>query len=403
MRWAKTDHIAIALSGGVDSIVLYHLLNEEYENTYKSLTVMHVNHGVREESDGEERVLEKLACENGHLFLSTKLDIESFTQQKGRTARYQFFRDMMERHHIDYCLTAHHKDDDIETVLYELLSGRHLYGVGIKPVHDTFLRPMLGVHKKEIKRYADRHKLTILEDASNESDHYTRNYIRHHIVPLIDAHPSLQRDALTVFKRDYLEMESLVKSHACAFLKDKHMHSRKSFNELNRVVQLRVLSVLFDAYIERSFLEECVSVLRSDRAQIELIKDDKALVVSYDSFTVIEKVEEEIIEELVITSPGKYSFNGYMIVVESLNTSITARTRRPGDRITIPNLGTKKVNRVFIDEKVPNDLRDKMPIIVIPDGQIIAVGPIYNIIKSFNHLKFDINLEIKESFHDIKK
>ena len=52
VRWAKTDHIAIALSGGVDSIVLYHLLNEEYENTYKSLTVMHVNHGVREESDG---------------------------------------------------------------------------------------------------------------------------------------------------------------------------------------------------------------------------------------------------------------------------------------------------------------------------------------------------------------
>src|SRR5699024_10376352 len=158
--------------------------------------------------------------------------------------------------------------------------------------------------------YENRHKLTILEDASNESDHYTRNYIRHHIVPLIDAHPSLQRDALTVFKRDYLEMESLVKSHACAFLKDKHTHSRKSFNELNRVVQLLVLSVLFDAYIERSFLEECVSVLRSDRAQIELIKDDKALVVSYDSFTVIEKVEEEIIEELVITSPGKYSFNG---------------------------------------------------------------------------------------------
>src|SRR5699024_1373277 len=198
-------------------------------------------------------------------------------------------------------------------------------------------------------------------------------------------------------------MASLVKSHVYAFLKDIHTHSRSSFNELNKVVQLRVLSVLFDAYIERSFLEECVSVLRSDRAQIELIKDDKALVVSYDSFTVIEKVEEEIIEELVITSPGKYSFNGYMIVVESLNTSITARTRRPGDRITIPNLGTKKVNRVFIDEKVPNDLRDKMPIIVIPDGQIIAVGPIYNIIKSFNHLKFDINLEIKESFHDIKK
>ena len=56
VRWAKTDHIAIALSGGVDSIVLYHLLNEEYKNTYKSLTVMHVNHGVREESDGEEQI-----------------------------------------------------------------------------------------------------------------------------------------------------------------------------------------------------------------------------------------------------------------------------------------------------------------------------------------------------------
>lgn len=396
MRWAKTDHIAIALSGGVDSSVLYHMLSTSYKDTYQSLTIFHVNHGVRVESKHEQEVLERLALKNGHVFLSIRLELDDFTQQKGRTARYQFFSAMMESHGIDYCLTAHHADDDVETILHELLSTRHLYGVGIKERHGKFLRPMLHLSKVKILDYAKTYGVLVLEDVSNERDDYTRNYIRHNVVPAIDVHPSLSTKALLQFKEDFSDMDSLVTETAKAFLKDKNAFNRDAFNELNKIVKLRVLSILFNDYIERAFIEECVSILERNTAQAELSKNDFKLVVSYDTFTV-KKIDDEIIDEVrVISSPGKYKFNGYTIDVELVEEPITVRTRRVGDRILLPNLGTKKVNRIFIDKKIPNHLRDKMPIIVNSDGQIIAVGPIYNIIKSFNHLKFDIKLDIKE-------
>lgn len=400
--WKETDSIALALSGGIDSMVLYHLLRTTYRHTYQNLTLFHVNHGVRKESDEEERILRTLAKQHGHQFLSKKLNIEAFTQQKGRIERYNFFTEMMESHRIDFCLTAHHQDDNIETILQELLTNRYLYGIGIPLQEGKFLRPMINLKKERIFEYATRKEVRYLLDASNERDDYTRNYLRHHVISAIDDHEHLQLESLLHFRNDYNKMLEVVETDAENFIGKNTVHTRSAFNELNHMVKVCVLSKLFQGYVERSYIEECIRMLKSDVAQNVVKSNVHALNISYDTFFVQEEVEKEdvLVNCMEIVSIGKHLFNGYEINVTHISEPIIVRTKKPGDRINIPNLGTKKISRVFIDKKIPNSERKKMPIVMKLDGQIIAVGPIYNIIKSLNKKKQDINLEIKECSHD---
>ncbi|OFL49456.1 MULTISPECIES: tRNA lysidine(34) synthetase TilS [unclassified Nosocomiicoccus] len=392
VTWTPSDNIAIALSGGIDSTVLYHLLTTRYRDTYRELYILHVNHGSREASIGEEQALRKMADSDGYVFLSTTLNLDKFSQRKGRDLRYAFFYDMLNEYDIDYCLTAHHKDDDFETIMFELLTGRHLKGIGIPSQFGKVLRPMMSVRLQEIEQYAHEHRLEYFEDHTNDTNDYTRNYIRHEVLPNIEQHDELHLESLTQFKEDYNEMTQYFKQEAESFLKDKPV-SRKRFNACSHILKVYILNRWLN--VGRAYSEEMIRLLQSDTSQFELPVGEQSFVCSYDDCYVIS--DRMFDEEMTIDDAGTYYFNGYKITVDG-SPNLTVRTFQPGDRVAIPNVGTKKVNRLFIDKKISHEKRKTMPIIVDDTGTIVAVGNIYNIIELLSNFKIDLHVE--ELYYD---
>ena len=168
---------------------------------------------------------------------------------------------MLNEYDIDYCLTAHHKDDDFETIMFELLTGRHLKGIGIPSQFGKVLRPMMSVRLQEIEQYAHEHRLEYFEDHTNDTNDYKRNYIRHEVLPNIEQHDELHLESLTQFKEDYNEMTQYFKQEAESFLKDKPV-SRKRFNACSHILKVYILNRWLN--VGRAYSEEMIRLLQSD-------------------------------------------------------------------------------------------------------------------------------------------
>ncbi|MDN6656009.1 MAG: tRNA lysidine(34) synthetase TilS, partial [Staphylococcus simulans] len=128
--WSENDHLALAVSTGVDSMVLLHMLTTHYHHTYRQLTVLHVNHGIRSASLEEAAFLERY-CQQHHIPLRThELDLSALTnkgksiQKDARQKRYAWFESEMKALGASVLLTAHHLDDQLETIFYRLMTGR---------------------------------------------------------------------------------------------------------------------------------------------------------------------------------------------------------------------------------------------------------------------------------------
>tara|TARA_R100000935_G_scaffold58556_1_gene96200 strand:- start:983 stop:2296 length:1314 start_codon:yes stop_codon:yes gene_type:complete len=189
--------ILLAVSGGVDSVVLAHLCKLVKLN----FAIAHCNFNLRaDESDADEEFVLDLAER-----LDVEVYIENFDtttfaedakisiQMAARELRYHWFEELSTAFKFDYILTAHHANDNLETFIINLVRGSGLEGfTGIKAVHNNIIRPILSFNRKEIEAYAVDHKIKWREDSSNESNKYLRNKIRHDIVPeLEELNPQL--------------------------------------------------------------------------------------------------------------------------------------------------------------------------------------------------------------------
>ncbi len=205
----------IAVSGGIDSMVLVHL----FQHFRYEFGLLHCNFKLRgDESDGDMRFIHDYCDENQlHLRIGFFETAEIAQQNKmsiqetARHLRYNWFYEQMEEMNADFVATAHHQDDNLETFIINLSRGTGLDGLtGIPAVNERIIRPLLPFSRKEIEEYALKNKLKWREDSSNESDKYVRNKIRHHIVPLLkELNPSF----LESFQKtqEYLkEAQSLV-------------------------------------------------------------------------------------------------------------------------------------------------------------------------------------------------
>lgn len=393
VTWTHDDDIALALSGGVDSVVLYHLLTNEYKHTYNNLLVLHVNHGVRSESAVEAEYIKNITARDGVAFEMLTLDFKGeFSQAAARTKRYAFFKREMNSHKTKYLLTAHHLDDQYETILQQILTGRHLFGnlgipESVKADGITTVRPLHKIKKSAIERYQQDKNLKFFEDASNSEDDYTRNYVRHHLVPPIKNRESLDIDHLLNVREDMNNLSEFASDYAENFIvKYQYKIPRKQYLEQNKTLRRYILTKLLasaGARASRHALNTMDIMIHSDLAQSTYDIDGATLHIEYEVFYALPKKEFEASPTLSIERSGEYHYNGYKIVVSADSSvyPLTVRTKNNGDKIRINNVGTKKVSRLFIDKKVPNSTRMKIPVVVNSKGIIIAVGTIYNIIE----------------------
>jgi len=412
--WNKEDKIAIALSGGVDSIVLFHLLVTEYKDSYKELVVFHINHGLRQESYEEAEFVEKFVKDFDVKFYKEELnmsDIErdSHTSEEmlARELRYQAFNKMAKLEGVTKLLTAHHKNDQVENILMRLLTGRsidHSLAIceEVEMAGLTIYRPLLNSLKAELEEYAKENNLHYYVDATNFDTDYTRNNIRHNIVPLLNDINSGSFDNLINFANYYQNINNNLKK-AILSNKDNYIFSRDEdkislvkdkFLELNEEEMYFLLKELitdelgvFD--IKQKAIFDVVSSLKKNSGNKSYdLKNNLKIISQYETLY-IHKIEKKcyndkieiIIDKICENSVYEFYQNKFIISTDAKDSEIgfnkselplLVTIKKEGDRVRRGEIN-KKLSRIFIDEKVPKELRDTLPVIRNNKGEVLGV------------------------------
>ena len=412
--WNKEDKIAIALSGGVDSIVLFHLLVTEYKDSYKELVVFHINHGLREESYEEAEFVEKFVKDFDVKFYKEELNMsdlerDSHTSEEmlARELRYQAFNKMAKLEGVTKLLTAHHKNDQVENILMRLLTGRsidHSLAIyeEIEMAGLTIYRPLLNSLKAELEEYARENNLHYYVDATNFDTDYTRNNIRHNIVPLLNDINSGSFDNLINFANYYQNINNNLKK-AILSNKDNYIFSRDEdkislvkdkFLELNEEEMYFLLKDLitdelgvFD--VKQKAIFDVVSSLKKNSGNKSYdLKNNLKIISQYETLY-IHKIEKKcyndkieiIIDKICENSVYEFYQNKFIISTDAKDSEIgfnkselplLVTIKKEGDRVRRGEIN-KKLSRIFIDEKVPKELRDTLPVIRNNKGEVLGV------------------------------
>lgn len=191
----SANSFLLAISGGIDSMVLLDL----FRNSTVKFQVAHCNFQLRgEDALGDEQFVKEYCQHNKIPFYTIRFDVEAY-QKTGnysvemacRNLRYNWFDELMDKNELDYLVTAHHLDDNVETFLINLSRGTGLKGLtGMQLFNGKIFRPLLEFTKDDLLSYAKENNINWREDYTNKTDDYTRNKIRHHILPVLkEIHP----------------------------------------------------------------------------------------------------------------------------------------------------------------------------------------------------------------------
>jgi tRNA(Ile)-lysidine synthase len=212
-----SDRILVAVSGGLDSVVLLNLLKKHGMN---DLAIVHCNFQLRgKDSDDDEKFVKILAkiynlpifCKRFDTFSEQKKSKESI-QMVARNLRYAYFSDLLKKENYDYVAVAHHADDQIETFFINLLRSSGIKGLrGMLPKREHIIRPLLKFSRQDLEQYAKKNNLEHREDTSNSDDYYLRNNIRHHLIPCLETVDKSAKSSIlqTMENLQNLEVQSL--------------------------------------------------------------------------------------------------------------------------------------------------------------------------------------------------
>ena len=413
--WQKTDKIALGLSGGVDSIALFHLLVTKYKESYKELVVFHINHGLREESYEEAEFVENFVKNYNVKFYKKELNMkdlvrDSHTSEEmfARKLRYDAFEEMSSLEGGVKLITAHHKNDQVENILMRLLSGRSMdYNLMIEGKTTIgnleVYRPLLNVLKADLEQYADKNDLKYYVDSTNFDTDYTRNNIRHNIVPLLNDVNAASFDNLINFSSYYQNINTELKNKVLE-VKDNYIIStedgkveldkEKLLKNTKEEIYFLLRDILANNFcifdVKQKALFTIIEDLknRNNNKSYDL-KNNLKIISEYNSIY-IHKIEKKcyndkielIIDEVDINKV--YTFHQSNFLITTTNNSsevgfnkedlpLIVTTKRDGDRIQRGKV-SKKLSRLFIDEKIPKELRDKLPVIRNKDGVLGVLG-----------------------------
>ena len=415
LLWQKTDKIALGLSGGVDSIVLFHLLVTKYKESYKELVAFHINHGLREESYEEAEFVENFVKNYNVKFYKKELNMnglvrDSHTSEEmlARKLRYEAFEEMSSLEGGVKLVTAHHKNDQVENILMRLLSGRSMdYNLMIEEQATIgnleVYRPLLNILKIDLEQYADKNNLKYYVDSTNFDTDYTRNNIRHNIVPLLNDVNAASFDNLINFSSYYQNINTELKNKVLEAKNDYVISEEEGKIELNKEKLLKntkeevyfllrdILANNFGIFdVKQRALFTIIDDLknRNNNKSYDL-KNNLKIISEYNSIY-IHKIEKKcyndrielIIDEVDINKV--YTFHQSNFLITTMNNSsevgfnredlpLVVTTKRDGDRIQRGKV-SKKLSRLFIDEKIPRELRDKLPVIRNKDGVLGVLG-----------------------------
>ena len=426
------DRVIAGVSGGADSVCLLFMLCSLREKMKFQILVCHVNHGLRgAEADADEKFVEELCERLGvpcrifreNVELTARKRKQSF-EEAGRMVRREAFEAMCREYGGTKIATAHHQDDNAETMLLNLARGTGLNGLcGIRPVRERWIRPLLCLGRAEIEEWLESRKIGFCRDATNEEDEYTRNRIRHHIIPALEQQVNMgtvrhlnELSAQLQEVWDFIREQTMEAWDACVSVKEDaagrptvRIDGRR-FQETAPAVRkflaaecireaagagkdiesvhIDALTALFEKQTGKSLnLPYRVRAVKT-YAGVELTKGEKA---GKDAGK--EEVELRIPGEVLFPGTNKKitctvfevqgDFSAKEIPQKSytkcfdydiIKYSLSARFRRPGDYFTVDRKGSRqKLKSYFINEKVSREERDRT--LLIADGGHIVWIP----------------------------
>lgn len=423
----KGDRLLIACSGGIDSMSLIHFFLK-YQHIFEiRLFVAHVDHMLRGETSLEDReFVEQFCYQHNVPVFSTSIPIPQLLLEEGgnsqalcRRERYAYFEELMEKNHINKLVTAHHADDQLESILMALTKAGNLSGMkGMyakrKFSSGTIIRPFLTVTKDEIREYLEVNGGLYREDASNAKDDYTRNRFRHHIVPLLKTENRNVSSHAVQFAQNLQQDDDLLKTIALERFPNIVIENgeqaytlkiplfQKEPVALQRRIILILLNYLYNCFninqshtLISSILSLCGTVhgcaslhlpgnfiakRNYDEVKFEFLADSRTKNLPEQNVLMEEWTqlhngirlyigEASNVEHAFGQELGKYYFNSAMCT-----TPLAIRTRINGDRISLKGMDDpKRLSRLFIDEKIPVEERALWPILVDAKDQVIAV------------------------------
>ena len=396
--FSKNETVVLALSGGVDSMVLFHILNTSSLDL--NVVVAHVNHNKRIESHNEYKQIKLISEQNGIPFEGLLLDkdIKGNFHEESRKQRYEFFYSIAKKHNSTKIVLAHHSDDQLETVLMRLVRGSSFKGYsGIKAVRAykdiTLVRPLLDVSKSEIMEYALDNSITFFTDESNKDSVYTRNRFRNEIIPLIKEENPNVRKQIKQFSA-YIDMANeFIDKQRDLFIENHIVENSvdlAAFNQLDTILKIKVLKFTINSKscdtVEVSYqqYEDMIELLSNDHPNVTYNLSKSFILVKVYNRFYIEKDTENKIVFIEITDVGEYIINKdirYIFSYEKLGIKgaeyfelcyndkdfpLFLRNRENGDKMSLP-IGTKKVKDILIDQKVPTLERDSLILLASRD------------------------------------
>lgn len=389
----ENDKILIAFSGGPDSMFLYYVLKTLQKEYKLEISLIYINHNLRDDVDNDIKIVTNFAKENGVKLYVKKIDVKKYTKDNkksvelaARELRYEMINKTLMEIGYNKIATGHNLDDNVETLVFRLIRGTSIKGLkGIPIKRGNIIRPILHFEKTEIIKFLDEKEVEYVIDYTNFENDYTRNYIRNEIFPMffnVNSNFKLKINELI----EELNYNKTSKNKRLLIEKLEEKKVKLTREKINNIY-----NSLYDSEDE----------LKKDGAKEFEIGENLVLRKKYDRIEIVskkEKNEKEKNETIKLNTQKKWNlfeigiFNGenkillneykksnnikfYEIKLNKKVDEIKIRARIDGDRIKLKNVGYKKIKKILIDKKISKWERDEIPIILYED-EILSVGDI---------------------------
>ncbi len=402
------DTVGVAVSGGVDSMVLLNCLCELRGKMEIRIIACHMEHGIRGQQSKKDMDFVIEQCEKlGIECITERVDVPAIAESAGlsvETAARQVRYEFLDRQGADFIATAHHMDDMAETVIMNLVRGSGLSGLcGIPEARGRYIRPMLGISRSEIEEYAKKNKTDYVNDETNDDTAYTRNYIRKEIIPrfkvINEAAVANILRTTRLLAEDEEALRFAARSAGCIEEKDDGVYidleifSRQQTAVKKRIVRLAIEKICGLEDVENVNIQDVLKLAQQSRTakRIDIGKGVFAAIV-YNKLMIGKKSARGYNYNSVTLHEGRISFAGFEFEcaeyneepqfgkgVEYFDSEVIDgaqfRYRREGDFIVpLGMCGNKRLCDYLSDRKVPLHKRDSLALLAKENEVFWVVG-----------------------------
>lgn len=393
---SENDKILIAFSGGPDSMFLYYILKTLQKEYNLKISLIYINHNLRDDVDNDIKIVTKFAKENGIKLYIKNIDVKKYAKENkksielaARELRYEIINKTLIEIEYNKIATGHNLDDNVETLIFRLIRGTSTKGLkGIPIKRGNIIRPILHFEKTEIIKFLNEKNIEYVNDYTNLENDYTRNYIRNKIFPMFsNINLNFKVKINELIEEMNYDKISENKIALIKMLENKKVKlSREKINNIYNSLYDTEDNLKKEGTKEFEIGEDYI--LRKEYDKIEILKKEKKKINFENEIVKINTLKkwnsfeigifDDRVKNLInIHEKFKNDFKMkfYKININEKIGEIDIRSRNDGDRIKLKNIGYKKIKKILIDKKISKLERDRIPLI-LHKKEILAIGNI---------------------------